>query len=140
MWSFDLGTLQGSKWTVMSPELMKKEKQRKAKEKCEEKKRKREKDNDDNDNDTSKRKKKDKHKAEPEDLDYPIVPITGYIHFLKPVPTLPPRTCMKQKDESLYISRGPCRFMSDCSFDEFVSIIAKALPCPPDHIVLEPSR
>ncbi|KAJ7797069.1 hypothetical protein B0H14DRAFT_3494186 [Mycena olivaceomarginata] len=122
-----------SKWTVMSPELMRqKEKQRKAKEKRDAKKRKRQ----DDDDNVPKSAKKGKQKEEDE-VGYPIVSITGYIHVMKPTLALPSRSCVKPTPETLYISRGPFLFMSDCSFAEFVVIMSKALPFSPDHIVLD---
>ncbi|KAF7371778.1 hypothetical protein MVEN_00034400 [Mycena venus] len=130
-----------SKWMVMSPALMKeKEKQQKRKkkrlEKQAEKKRQRE-DEDDADDDT-KPKKKGKGKAQPDDEERHVVQLTGYIHVMKPVAALPSsRSRTKVKPEDQYIQRGPFKFMSNCSFDEFVTAMANTLPCFPTHIVLD---
>ncbi|KAJ7498461.1 hypothetical protein B0H11DRAFT_2381827 [Mycena galericulata] len=100
-----------SKWMVMSPELMnRKDKQQKQKQKRDEKKRKRQEEADDNDSDAPKRKKKDKEKEETSD--HPIVPITGYVHVIKPITILPKSRTTKPKPESTYVKRGPFQFMT----------------------------
>ncbi|KAF8215719.1 hypothetical protein K438DRAFT_2105279 [Mycena galopus ATCC 62051] len=132
-----------SKWMVMSPSLMKqKEKQQKQKlkraEKRTEKKRKTdENDSASDDNEKPKRKKKAKATEEDEEELIPIVLLTGYIHIMKPAPSLPPKSRNKPKPETLYLSRGPFNFMSNCNFDAFTSAMAAALPCNPAHLVLD---
>ncbi|KAJ7714555.1 hypothetical protein B0H14DRAFT_2644410 [Mycena olivaceomarginata] len=134
---------RASKWMVMSPALMKeKEKQQKRKkqrqDKKAEKKRQREDEDDTDDDDMPKAKKKGKKKADNEDDPrLPPVELTGYIHILKPTPTLPSRSRTKPKPESLYIKRGPFQFMFNCSFNTFDTSIAKTLPCSASHLVLE---
>ncbi|KAJ6584971.1 hypothetical protein B0H19DRAFT_1059288 [Mycena capillaripes] len=127
-----------SKWMVMSPSLMKqREKQARAKGKKQAKKRAREDsatDDDDNDDTARKRKKKGKEK-QPEEEE--PVEITGYIHVLKPTATAPTRSRVKVNPETLYIKRGPFKFMSDCSYDEFTTIMAGVLPCPPAHMAMD---
>lgn len=136
---------------VMSLQLMKqKEKKQRANAKREEKKaakenlkRKRDDftDYDDSgaDSDTLKNKKKGKKKAEPDsDGEDSPVEITGYIHVLKPTPTtVPSRSRTKTKSEDTYIKRGPFQFLSNCSYESFVTAMSKILPCAPGYIVLE---
>jgi hypothetical protein len=87
---------------------------------------------DDDDGTTRKRKKKGKEKEDEEPVE-----ITGYIHVLKPTAPAPARSRVKVSPESLFIKRGQFKFMSDCSYDEFTTIMAEVLPCPPAHIVMD---
>ncbi|KAF8170166.1 hypothetical protein K438DRAFT_1773779 [Mycena galopus ATCC 62051] len=136
-------TLQVSKWMVMSPSLMKqKEKQQKQKLKCTEKRNEKKRKTDENDvtsddNEKPKHKKKAKAMEEDEEEQIPIVLITGYVHIMKPPPSLPPKSRSKPKPETLYISRGPFNFMSNCDFNTFLSAMAAALLCNPVHLVLD---
>ncbi|KAF8209768.1 hypothetical protein K438DRAFT_1959999 [Mycena galopus ATCC 62051] len=89
------------------------------------------------DNEKPKCKKKAKATEEDEEELIPIVLLTGYIHIMKPAPSLPPKSRSKPKPETLYISRGPFNFMSNCHFNAFTSTMAAALPCNPAHLVLD---
>ncbi|KAF8124507.1 hypothetical protein K438DRAFT_2154301 [Mycena galopus ATCC 62051] len=132
-----------SKWLVMSPSLMKqKEKQQKQKLKRTEKQTEKKRKTDENDsasdnNEKPKRKKKAKAMEEDKEELIPIVLLTGYVHIMKPAPSLPPKSRSKPKHETLYISRGPFNFMSNCDFNTFLSAMAAALPCNPAHLVLD---
>ncbi|KAJ7752958.1 hypothetical protein B0H16DRAFT_1723421 [Mycena metata] len=122
------------KWSVMSPSLMKK-KQKEAERKAKKAEKKRERLDADDDEPKSKRAKK-QTTGENDDSALPPAELTGYIHVLKAVPTLPSRSRAKTKPEDLYVKRGPFKFMSNCSFAAFSNAIAQALPCPPAHIAL----
>ncbi|KAJ7832158.1 hypothetical protein B0H14DRAFT_3712722 [Mycena olivaceomarginata] len=131
-----------TKWMVTSPQLMKqqeklcqaRQKRKEKKDKKKENKRRRDEDDDDDDG-APKPKKKAKQDEDP--LDYPIVPLTGYIHVMKPTTTLPKSRGTKVRPEDSYIQRGPFQFISDCSFDEFITLMSTVLPCDPSYIVLE---
>jgi hypothetical protein len=87
-----------------------------------------------------KSKQKAKQRAPDPDEDE-AVNIIGYVHVLKPTSALLPPTrgrgVPKLKPESLYIERGPFKFLSDCSFDHFLSALAISLPCPVEDLVLD---
>ncbi|KAJ7474624.1 hypothetical protein B0H11DRAFT_2429030 [Mycena galericulata] len=110
---------QVDKWFVSSPSVMKKkEKAKEAKEKRKESKQKRLRDDSDSDDDsakTTKRRKKSDDAASKTPVE-----ITGY-----PDP------------KTLYIRRGPFKFFSDCSFEDFLVKITDILPCPIENIVLD---
>ncbi|KAJ7185986.1 hypothetical protein C8R46DRAFT_1025906 [Mycena filopes] len=125
------------KWFVSSPELMKKqEKNQKAKERRANRKRKADEETDDV-APAAKKGRKGKDKAIADDAgEEPAAILTAYIRLIKPSP--PPsssRSRSKPKPETLYIQRGPVQFSSTCSLDEFLFIVAQALPCAPGSII-----
>ncbi|KAJ7703963.1 glycosyl hydrolase family 62-domain-containing protein [Mycena rosella] len=126
-----------NKWMVMSPELMKqKEKSRKVKEKRQEKKRKRLLTTDNDDDDLPTRNNKKGKQRRNEDDEAVVLEITAFIHVMKPPPAALPRTRTKPKAESLYIQRGPFKFLPDISYDAFLTLLATTLPCPIANLAL----
>ncbi|KAJ7106368.1 hypothetical protein C8R44DRAFT_987446 [Mycena epipterygia] len=117
--------------------MKKKEKERIAKEKRKEKKRKRDEEDEEDQPEESKRKKKGKNKASDDSEEARVVDIIGYIHVLKPTPAVQSKTRSKPKPETLYIKRGPFKFKSNTTYNDFLTRVAAALPCPVAHIVLD---
>ena len=118
--------------------MKKQQKTQKAKESRTPKKRKK---LEDSDEDLAPPSRKGKKKAKAVDEDDNTISLTGYIRVLKPTPALPPSRPRarqpKANPETLYITRGPFKFSSNCSFDDFLSILSQTLPCPSANIVLD---
>ncbi|KAJ7034799.1 hypothetical protein C8F04DRAFT_1346936 [Mycena alexandri] len=129
-----------SRWFVSSPELMKK--QEKAKQKKDKKKKPQEREVSDEEESPKERKKK-KRKLTTDDEDNEDE-LTAYIRVLKPQPPPPPtvrgrsRSAKPNSSELPYVTRGPFTFDPDSTtFDDFMSLMSDALPCPVANIVLD---
>ncbi|KAJ7778934.1 hypothetical protein B0H16DRAFT_1711282 [Mycena metata] len=107
-----------SRWFVSSPELMKQ--QAKAKQRKENKKKQKEREQVADEEESPKERKKKKRKLTNDDEDDEDE-LTAYIRVLKPQPPPPPR--LFDPDST--------------TFDDFMSLMSDALPCPVANIVLD---
>lgn len=126
---------------MSSPELMKQ--QEKAKQRKENKKKQKEREQVADEEESPKERKKKKRKLTNDDEDDENE-LTAYIRVLKPQPPPPPtvrarsRSVKPNSSEISYVTRGPFSFDPDSTtFDDFMSLMSDALPCPVANIVLD---